>query len=356
MKILFAGGGSIGHIAPCVAVWRSLQTIVPSAESLTICSDRPAEQAFLSKESMPSIAIPLPRRSLSLPFTFWKDYRIARAAMESFRPDVIFCKGGAVSVPVTLTARAAKIPIVIHESDAIAGRATRITAPFAQIVCTGFPHTAGLRGIRVLNTGNPVRPQIVQGRREEGLRITGLSGERPILLVCGGSQGSQALNTCVLSHLRNLLSLCDVIHLTGEGKAGAAPQDGYWPSPFVQEELSHLYAASDLALSRGGAVTLSDLAANGIPTIVVALRGLAQDHQELNALEAAKSGGCIAVEQEELSAQFLPLVHRLLQERAELQRMSTRFRTFSHPDAAQKIAHILLQTATGAVLDEVVAP
>ncbi len=356
MNILFAGGGSIGHIAPYVGVWRAVHEIEPSAQSLTICSLRPEESAFLKKEEMPTVTIPLPRRSLSFPFTFWKGYRIACNAMDSFRPDVIFCKGGSISIPVVLAARRKKIPVVIHESDAIAGRATRIAARFTKVVCTGFPHAAGLRGIRTVHTGNPVRPEISQGKREEGLRITGLKGDRPILLVCGGSQGSQTLNECIITHERNLLSLCDVIHLTGKGKKGAQAQEGYWSAPFAQEELPHLYASCDLALSRSGAGAIAELAENGIPTILVPLRGLAQDHQEKNAQEASKGGGCVLLEQEDLSSSLLPLIHQLLQERTTLETMSRKFHALFLPNAAKRIAKIVMQVAADATSLEIVAP
>jgi len=340
MRILFAGGGSIGHVAPCVAVWRAVQALDQDAVAHLLCSKRLEEAAFLAKEGVPFTAIPLPRLSYRFPLTMMGAGRAALRAMDEHRPDVVFVKGGSVSVPVGLAAKLRRVPIVVHESDAVAGRATNFLSKFAAVRCTGFP----LEGQDVLVTGNPVRPEIGQGNREEGLRIAGLSGNRPVLLVMGGSQGAERLNEIVASRLLEILQHCDVIHLTGKGKTSAAKQPGYWSASFVQEELPHLYAASTVALSRAGAGSISELAAAGVPAILVPLPGLARDHQRANARATEQAGGCVLREQDDLPSTLVPTLSELLAHPETLAALRDGMRTLHRADAAEHLARILLDT------------
>ena len=195
---------------------------------------------------------------------------------------------------------------------------------------------------RFVVTGNPIRPSISVGKKSEGLRITHCKNEKPILLVTGGSQGSVALNDWVRKHLVSLLAQANIIHLTGKGKHGAGKKEGYFSMPFAMEELPHFYALATLAISRGGNGNISELAANGIPTILVPLRGLAQDHQEMNARAAEASGGCLVVEQADTEKELLPAVLRLLANTEERERMRMAIRSLYHPEAARKIAEVLL--------------
>ena len=342
MNILFAGGGSIGHIAPCVSVWRSIKTLDPQARAHIVCSQRQEDVEFLLKEHVPATPIRIPRLSPSMPITLWKGYKRMGELFEKFQPDVVFSKGGAISVPVVMRAARHGVPIVLHESDAVFGRANRYLSRFATVVCHGFSQNM-LRGKRSVYTGNPVRPEITQGNKRIGLALTGLSGEKPILLVLGGSQGAQALNETVLRNLSGLLYYCDVVHLTGRGKTNVVTREGYWSAPFMHEELSHLYAIANLALSRAGAGGVSELAANGIPSILVPLRGIAQDHQSANARASEKSGGCIVVGQEELQAKLLPTLSMMISDMNKLQHMSVAMHSLSEPDASKHLAEITLR-------------
>jgi UDP-N-acetylglucosamine--N-acetylmuramyl-(pentapeptide) pyrophosphoryl-undecaprenol N-acetylglucosamine transferase len=173
--------------------------------------------------------------------------------------------------------------------------------------------------------------------------MTGLLGDRPILLVYGGSQGSQALNEAIIRDIDRLLKFCDVIHLTGKGKEAAPPQKGYWSSSFVHG-MEHLYALADLALTRSGAGNVSELAANGIPALLVPLEGLAQDHQSANALAAQESGGCLLVWQRQLPEKLVPFVSDILANREKRDAMSQKIRALGNPRAADEIAGILLNS------------
>ena len=238
-----------------------------------------------------------------------------------------------------LVAKRRRIPIIHHESDARAGYASRMIARMAKKTCVGFP--GALEG--ALFTGNPVRPFVTKGSKQEGLKITGFGGRRPVLLVIGGSQGARALNDAVRTMQEELLTFVDIVHITGQGKTGAPGAHGYRALSFAHKELPHLYALADVALSRGGAGNLSELAANGIPAIVCPLRGVARNHQFFNAKRAEESGGCTLLLQENLREELIQTLKKMLRN-DNLKKMARAFQSFGKPDAARKIA-ILLQEA-----------
>lgn len=354
VRILYVSGGSAGHLAPLVAVERAIKQLDKEAAHLFLCSDRPEDSSYLRHEHVTFRAIPRPRRSLSMPLTFVRNYFASKKAIREFKPDVVFSKGGAVSVPACLAAKHLKIPIVIHESDAVMGRANALIAKWATKVCLGFPiqtrkpagRQAGSQTRKRVNitvTGNPVRPEIIDGKRTEGLRITGLSGKRPIMMILGGSQGAEALNAAVRTNIDALLKICDIIHLTGKGKSGATKRAGYWSAEFAYGELPHLYAIATVALSRAGAGSISELAANGIPTILVPIRGLAHDHQMRNATTAQENGKCILLLQEYLPQQLVQTVAKLLSDTEQRTKISKTIRSLHHADASRLIAKIIAE-------------
>jgi len=372
MKLLFAGGGSIGHIAPSVAVLRAAQKIDPQTEGFFVCSLKDDDAAFLQKEHLSFQQIAAPRLSFSLPFILPGALREARNVLRRVQPDVVFCKGGSIGVPVALAARKLGIPIILHESDAVSGYANRFIARFADVVCKGFPAkktnaqtktqipnqqpaTSNQQQfsrtpnpeLRIPNpashfTGNPIRQDITQGDRNEGLRLTRFSGNKPIVLILGGSQGATTINTIVIDRLHELLPLCDIIHLTGRGKESAVHTEGYWSTPFAFEELPHLYAITTIALSRAGAGSVSELAANAIPTFLVPLRGVGHDHQLRNAERVETLGGCILLHQETLREKLVPAIASLLSNPDRQKWLATHIWGLHQPDAAGKIARILL--------------
>jgi UDP-N-acetylglucosamine--N-acetylmuramyl-(pentapeptide) pyrophosphoryl-undecaprenol N-acetylglucosamine transferase len=225
------------------------------------------------------------------------------------------------------------------------GRANKKIAEWADVVCLGMPGTAA--GNREVFTGNPIRQEMTQGKREEGLRLTGFLGNRPILLVIGGSQGAETINRIVIDLLPHLLRYCDVAHVTGTGKSAAKAQPGYWSAAILHEEYPHLFAAAALALSRSGAGSIGDLAGNGIPTLLVPLEDVAQNHQTANALAAVKSGGCLLLPQRELKETLISTVQNLVTDEAKRKEMGRNFRTLWNPHAAEDIAKILLQAGSG---------
>lgn len=211
-------------------------------------------------------------RTLLMPFKVllgvWQAWRL----LGRLKPNVIFSKGGFVAVPVVWAAWLRRIRIVIHESDAIPGLATKLSAPFANKILLGF-ETAALEKhhYKMEVVGNPVRPTVLKGKRKEGLKLTGFDGKKPVLLVMGGSSGAQQLNEIVHNEEAELLETFDLIHITGKGKGKACQENSCYRIPYAHEELIHLYALTDVAISRAGAGSLAELEALGIPGLLYPL-------------------------------------------------------------------------------------
>jgi UDP-N-acetylglucosamine--N-acetylmuramyl-(pentapeptide) pyrophosphoryl-undecaprenol N-acetylglucosamine transferase len=220
------------------------------------------------------------------------------------------------------------------------GLGTSVVRFLATTVCLGL--TPNRLPPRAIVTGNPVRPEILKGTRERGLELTHFDGQKPILFVTGGSQGAQAINDAVVTHLPALLKLVDVIHLTGKGKICAEAQPGYWPAETSGGAMGDLYACATLALIRGGAGSISECAATGVPAMIVPIEGLANDHQVHNAERAAAAGGFVLVRQKELPATLVPRIAGLLSNPAQLEAMSESARSLYQPDASARIAAAIL--------------
>ncbi len=346
MKILFVSGGSVGHLAPLVAVEREVKVLKPKTETLFLCSTKKEDGGYLTHEKVPFVRAMMPKRKMTLPFTYILSALAARKVLRQFKPDVIFSKGGALSVPLCKAARRKKIPIVLHESDSVMGKANKIVAKFATAICLGFPPSDEQRMFRVKPTvtGNPIRPNIMKGSRAKGLKIANLSGKKPVLLVLGGSQGAQALNEAIQKHIPELLHVCDIVHITGKGKTGAGRRAGYFSTAFAYKELADLYAIGSLALSRAGAGMISELSANAIPMILVPIRGLANDHQFENAVRAEREGAAILLEQDHLDRDLADCVKHLLERKEKMASMKKNCAALAQPEAARHIAKILLES------------
>lgn len=304
-----------------------------------IVGTRPEEAEFVGRTGFTVTALAAPRLSFSFPWKCVRAVSRSAALLEEFKPDVIFSKGGYVSVPFCLAAWRRKVPIILHESDAVSGWANWLVSRFAEVVCLGFP--GSIRNSRAIFTGIPVREDVIQGSRQKGVTMTGLSRMRPILLVLGGSQGALALNRAVAKNLSSLLEYCDIIHLTGRGKDVVAQNPpGYWQCPFANEEYGHLLAAADLALSRAGATSIMELAAIGLPAILVPLKGVAHNHQTENALRVAAAGGCVLLSEERVERDLVSTV-RMFLDAERMTIMQRALHSLSRPDSARQIAGVI---------------
>lgn len=302
MHILLTGGGTGGHVVPNLAIADELTARSKELKLSYLGSKKGPEKALLERAGIPfeSIATGKLRRywdwrNFVDPFKILFGFVQAWIKLFRLKPDVLFSKGGFVAVPVVWAAALHGIPIFIHESDARPGLATRLSAPFAKRIFLGFEDAKkGLErwAKKVEVVGNPVRKEILKGEAKSGQEFTGFDGKRPVLLVMGGSSGSQEINEALIQQKEALCEHWDILHITGEGKGAAQKEPHYYAQPYAYEELKDFYALASLALTRAGANSLAELEALGLPALLLPL-GLAASRgdQVWNAQAlAARSG------------------------------------------------------------------
>ncbi len=242
--------------------------------------------------------------------------------MKQLKPDVVFSKGGFVSVPVVMAARKHRIPVICHESDLTPGLANKLSMPSATKICCNFPETIPFlpKGKAVL-TGCPIRQELMEGSRKAALSLTGFTPDKPVLMVMGGSLGAAAINQAVQDALPDLLKDWQIIHLCGKGKRNEALTQikGYVQYEYVQKELADLFALCDLVISRAGANAICELLALRKPALLIPLSANAsRGDQILNARSFERQGFSMVLEEEALTReQLLKSVSELAAHRQE---------------------------------------
>ena len=259
-KIILTGGGTAGHVTPNLALLPSLRK--EEFEIHYIGSYNGIERRLIEDAGIPYDGISSGKlrryfdiKNFSDPLRVLKGYGQAKRLMKQYRPDIVFSKGGFVSVPVVLAAKHYKIPVIIHESDMTPGLANKICIPAAKKVCCNFPETLNyLPKDKAVLSGSPIREELLTGDRLSGLQYAGLSANRPVILVIGGSLGSVTVNHAVRSILPKLLSQFQVIHICGKGNLDESliGTSGYVQYEYVDKPLRHLFCCrrSDYFQSR----------------------------------------------------------------------------------------------------------
>jgi UDP-N-acetylglucosamine--N-acetylmuramyl-(pentapeptide) pyrophosphoryl-undecaprenol N-acetylglucosamine transferase len=231
-----------------------------------------------------------------------------------FRPDVIFCKGGYVSLPVAVAGGLLRRPVIIHESDLEMGLANRLAASFARVICVSFPETAErLRNDkRVVLTGNPVRRELLEGDPQKGYAFCDFKPHKKVVLVMGGSQGAQSINQMLRRNLDRLLAKYQIVHICGRGNVEEkCMREGYLQLEFVGDELKDVYAITDLVISRAGANSLAEIAALGLPALLVPLQAGSRGDQIKNAESFAKRHPALVVNDLEINREHFDLLKDL---------------------------------------------
>ena len=269
----------------------------------------------------------------------------------SFWPDVVFAKGGFVSLPVAIAAFIFRRPIILHESDRIMGLSNKIVAILATKVCVAFPdvhinNSQITNDKRITNnkfvlTGNPVRMSIKDGDAGKGYQITGFHPQRPIVLIWGGSQGSQEINQVLENSFNILKNTFQFVHVTGYGKRSSITDPSYIQFEYLGDELKHIYAITDIVVGRSGANSLYELALVQKPNILIPLKSSAHNHQQLNAEYFEQMGASIILRDQPLHEILIALWHS--PEQREL--MKEALARIAKSDAAQRIAEIILANA-----------
>lgn len=309
-KIVLTGGGTAGHVTPNIALFPSLQAA--GFEVHYIGSYDGIEKKLIEDMGIPYYGISSGKlrryfdvKNFSDPFRVAKGFGEANRILKKIQPDVVFSKGGFVTVPVVLAAKKNKIPAIIHESDMTPGLANKLCIPSASKVCCNFKETFELlpEGKAVL-TGTPIRKELFEGSAAKAAEFCGLSADRPTILVIGGSSGSVVINNAVRENLDEILPDFQIIHLCGKGHLDESLKNkkGYVQFEYVSKELRDLFALTDLVISRAGANAICELLALKKPNILIPLsKAASRGDQILNAKSFKKNGFSYVIEEEELS-------------------------------------------------------
>ena len=300
MKIVLTGGGTAGHVNGNMALVPALKRM--GADIHYIGRKPSMEYDIVSKDASiqyHAITAGKFRRSFSLKnitdaFRVLQGYRQARKLMKEIKPDLVFSKGGFVTVPVVIAAKKKGIPVIVHESDSTLGLANRISGRYADKLCTTFPETAKtLPEDKAVCTGPPLRKELFEGDRQKGLKLCGFDSAKPVILVMGGSLGAQAINDLVRDALDSLLKDFQIVHICGKDGVDLQKEHvkGYKQFSYVTEELPHLMAAADVAVSRAGANAIFEFLEAQIPMLLIPLpKGASRGDQILNAQSFEENG------------------------------------------------------------------
>ncbi len=312
-KIILTGGGTAGHVTPNIAMIPRLKEL--GYEISYIGTYNGIEKKLIEEIGIPYYGISSGKlrryfdlKNFTDPFRVNKGFGDAKKILKKIKPDVVFSKGGFVTVPVVLMAAHLHIPVVIHESDMTPGLANKIALPKATKICCNFPETKELFSDRATVTGTPIRQELFNGDKEKARKFCGFTDDKPTLLVVGGSTGSVAINKAIWGCLDELLKEFNVIHLTGKGKLNPDIKDkkGYVQYEFIKEQLPDMFALADVVISRAGANAICELLAIRKPNLLIPLsKAASRGDQILNAQSFEKSGYSYVIEEEAVSNETL---------------------------------------------------
>lgn len=323
--IVLTGGGTAGHVTPNIALVPKLREL--GYEISYIGSYDGIEKKLIEELGIPYYGISSGKlrryfdwKNFSDPFRVLKGFAEARKILKQLKPDIIFSKGGFVTVPVVVAAGRLKIPALIHESDMTPGLANKLCIPSATKVCCNFPETVNsLPKDKAVLTGTPIRQELMTGDKEAARKFCGFSSDKPVILVIGGSLGAASVNENIRKILPDLLKEFQVIHLCGKGKMDntLVGTEGYVQYEYIKEELPDLFALSDIVVSRAGANAICELNALHKPNLLIPLSAKAsRGDQILNARSFEKQGFSMVMEEEEITEEtLLKAIHTLYENR-----------------------------------------
>ena len=323
-RIILTGGGTAGHVTPNIALIPRLLEL----DIQYIGSYQGIEKELIEPFGIPyhGISSGKLRRYFSVqnftdPFRVLKGFGEAKRLIKELQPDVIFSKGGFVSVPVVLAGKHNKVPTIIHESDMTPGLANKIAIPSATKVCCNFPETLEhLPKDKAVLTGSPIRQELLSGNRIAAMDLCHFSADKPVILVIGGSLGSVAVNNAVRLALPELLEHFQIVHLCGKGKVddSLTSMKGYTQFEYIKDELRDIFALADIVISRAGANAICELLALRKPNLLIPLSANAsRGDQILNARSFERQGFSMVLEEEELTKEsLLEAVRKLYNDRS----------------------------------------
>ena len=351
-KIVLTGGGTAGHVTPNIALLPALRE--EGYEIAYIGSYDGIEKKLIADFDIPYTGIAtgkvrryLDPKNFTDPFRVLKGFAEARKALKELRPDVVFSKGGFVSVPVVRAAASLKIPCIIHESDMTPGLANKLCIPVAHKVCCNFPETLkNLPAGKAVLTGSPIRKELTQGNKLAGLDYCGFTANKPVIMVTGGSLGAANVNKAVRDALPRLLPEFQVVHLCGKDKIDnlLLNTPGYVQFEYVKSELKDLFAMADLVISRAGANAICEILALRKPNILIPLpASSSRGDQLLNAASFKAQGFSEVIDEDDLTTDLLlTKVHEVF---SNAQQYRQAFEKSSQLDSIQTIIGLINEAA-----------
>jgi UDP-N-acetylglucosamine--N-acetylmuramyl-(pentapeptide) pyrophosphoryl-undecaprenol N-acetylglucosamine transferase len=324
-KIVLTGGGTAGHVTPNMALVPGLRE--HGYEITYMGSYEGIEKKLIEDFNIPYYGIATGKfrryfdpKNFTDPFRVLKGMGEARKYLKQIRPDVLFSKGGFVSVPVVRAANSLGIPCIIHESDMTPGLANKLCIPAAKKVCCNFPETFKLLpASKAVLTGSPIRQELTTGDKEAGLKLCGFDSSKPVIMVVGGSQGAAAVNQAVRDVLPELLKEFQVVHLCGKEKVDnlLLTTPGYKQFEYIKAEMKDIFAMADIVISRAGANAINELLALRKPNILIPLpSSSSRGDQILNAKSFEAQGFSIVIDEDDLTNRvFLEKIHELYDNR-----------------------------------------
>lgn len=331
--IVLTGGGTAGHVTPNIALIPVLQEA--GYQISYIGSYDGIERKLIEELGIPYYGISSGKlrryfdvKNFTDPFRVLKGFQEAKKLLKELKPDIIFSKGGFVTVPVVIAAKKCKIPAIIHESDMTPGLANKLCIPSAAKVCCNFPETVkSLPQNKAVLTGTPIRKELLCGDKEAGRRFCGFSADKPVLMVIGGSLGAASVNQHIRSILPDLLKEFQVVHLCGKGKTDDTLNNtkGYVQYEYIKNELADLFALSDIVISRAGANAICEINALHKPNLLIPLSANAsRGDQILNARSFERQGFSMVLEEEEITDEkLLSAIRNLYENRLTYQEAMT---------------------------------
>lgn len=351
-KIILTGGGTAGHVTPNIALLPGLREA--DFDITYIGSYNGIEKQLLKEQKIPYYGISSGKlrryfdiKNFSDPLKVIKGFGQSIRLMRKLKPDIVFSKGGFVSVPVILAAKFCHVPSIIHESDLTPGLANKLAIPNAAKVCCNFPETLKyLPEDKAVLTGSPIRSELLTGNKENARRLCSFTKEKPVLFIVGGSSGSKFINDTIRGLLPELLKTYQVIHMCGKGNIEAALDRtaGYKQFEYIGKELNDIFALADLVISRAGANSICELLALHKPNILIPLSANAsRGDQILNAQSFEKQGFSVVIEEEIITPdKLLNIIHETYKNKdryvAAMQQSSTL-------NSVEKIITLIKETA-----------
>lgn len=324
-KIVLTGGGTAGHVTPNLAL---LPRLTELGYDITYMGSLDGiEKKLVADFNLPYYGVPVGKlrryldpKNFTDPFKVIKGYNEARKYLKEIKPDVVFSKGGYVSVPIVRAAASLKIPCIIHESDLTPGLANKLCIPKATKVCCNFPETFDkLPADKAVLTGSPVRAELFVGNAEAAREMCGFNNEKPVIMVIGGSTGSVAINKAVRAALPELLKEFQVVHLCGTGRIDnmLLTTEGYKQFEYLKSELKDVMALCDIVISRAGANAICELLSLKKPNLLIPLsRAASRGDQILNANSFEAQNYSLVLQEEDLDEiSLLEKVHELYNNR-----------------------------------------